>query len=747
MEVFKRNPKRYWLFPIILLTVVFVLFGYFSCRRTGEQFHEDNMNSLSYVGSSLSDSLTFGDALSVEFVSIPELETLGRQTELKGTSLIDLKKVSDTLARTLDINQMVESIYVYFARSDKVLTRETLYDLNSFYDRDILKQCDTKNLAFWCGCRRVKTGGLSYVRGVNVLTIIRRIPYNLFSADDLVVINLNMDRLLSGFSRYEQVFMISGSAVISAGGYEDTTDRLREQLAENTLTGSNGTRKLSGEYLYYRLLDSSSIYCAILVPESRLIDLCLPDVSVLLLIYAASLFVIFFLMHLFSRVTNRRSRDLIRKIGDGIGSPIPEEHDPSAVLDDAIDRLITTNRQMTESEEKYISLIRSTVIADIILGHAASDDKLAEHLEYCGLSFDLPYFTGFVCLTTIDDTNLQNDASTAYSVTLFIRDLIEQELSHDCRVYFHTSLDNRIYFFINHSISYETLNALVKTSLHRVNVLAQSDYDVSLLFFTGPCVDSITKVAHSCYTAGRLLDTYRLPKVPSSHDDSPSPCASPAHPTAIAEQLISGFRKNSWETVAAGLNAFFCEYLLPAALPLEMSKNITCILVTGVINEIWQNRRELHINEMTGYLGELASVAAANDLKQKTLELLKGLFEQSCEASGDDSYIVKYVPTVIEYIKSNYYKDLSIADIASCVDLNPRYLGELFKEATGQTLIQYLNMVRIDCAKGLLCETDATLREIAEKIGYNGTHAFIRHFKASNNGITPTEYRDAHSGQ
>ncbi len=747
MSVFKNNLKRYWLFLILLLTMVFVLFGIFFCQRTGELFHRDNTDALSNMAASLSDSLVFGNALSVEIASIPELSSLGQLDELKGTCMLDLKKVSNILSRTSEINRMVESVYIRFTRSGKVLTQETLYDLDTFYDREILDQCQADDLAIWYGCRQIATGGLSYVQPVNVLTIIRRIPFELFSADDLVVINLNIDNLLNGFSRYEQVFMISGDMVMGANGYQNKADTLRQQLLSRDFSDRKGMLALPGEYLYYQQLDSSSIYCASLVPKTQLINACLPSISILLLIYLASVFAFFLLIYLFSRITSHRSQALIQKIGDGTGNPIPAEVDPSAALDDAIDQLITSNRQMSESEKKYASLIQSTVIADIILGHIHSEQKLEEHLAYSNLQFEHPYFTGFVCLTTIDDTKLQDDATTAYSVTLFIKDLIERELSAAHRIYFHTSLDNKIYFFINHNTSFETLSALLNASLHQVNTLAQSDYDVSLLFFTGPCVDSLTKVSHSCYIASRLSESHKPSEIMNSINDSSVQHDLPAHPTVFTEQIINGFRQNSRQMVLKGMDAYFNEYLLPAQLPVDMCKNITCILANNVVNDIWLSNHELHIDEMTSYITGIYNVTTLDSLNEKTAALLMTLFDHRSAAELNSGYIGKHVPTVIDYIRNNYYKDLSIADIASCVDLNPRYLGELFKEATGNTLIQHLNMVRIDCAKRLLAETNATIREIAEKVGYNGAHTFIRHFKTLNNGITPSEYRGTPSGQ
>ncbi|WP_249728194.1 helix-turn-helix domain-containing protein, partial [Bacillus paralicheniformis] len=64
------------------------------------------------------------------------------------------------------------------------------------------------------------------------------------------------------------------------------------------------------------------------------------------------------------------------------------------------------------------------------------------------------------------------------------------------------------------------------------------------------------------------------------------------------------------------------------------------------------------------------------------------------------------------------------------------YLASIFKKKTGYSVIDYLIQIRLDIAANLLVETDATLKEIAENVGYNDPYNLSRLFKKYE-GVTP----------
>jgi two-component system, response regulator YesN len=101
-----------------------------------------------------------------------------------------------------------------------------------------------------------------------------------------------------------------------------------------------------------------------------------------------------------------------------------------------------------------------------------------------------------------------------------------------------------------------------------------------------------------------------------------------------------------------------------------------------------------------------------------------------------------FVEKAKQYLE-NHYGDpnLNLALVAENVYVSSCYLSHLFKEVTGNAVIEYLNKIRIRAAKKLLKESQLKIYEIAEQIGFNDYHYFGIVFKKAT-GLAPLEYRD-----
>lgn len=97
----------------------------------------------------------------------------------------------------------------------------------------------------------------------------------------------------------------------------------------------------------------------------------------------------------------------------------------------------------------------------------------------------------------------------------------------------------------------------------------------------------------------------------------------------------------------------------------------------------------------------------------------------------------------LEYIHSNYNLGLTLDGISKYVGSNRTSLNTHCKQATGMTIIQYLNHYRSKMAEDALRHTNLTLNEIAICCGYNYESYFIKVF-TEKHGIAPTEYRKIH---
>lgn len=95
---------------------------------------------------------------------------------------------------------------------------------------------------------------------------------------------------------------------------------------------------------------------------------------------------------------------------------------------------------------------------------------------------------------------------------------------------------------------------------------------------------------------------------------------------------------------------------------------------------------------------------------------------------------------VLDYIRRNYRKKLSLEEMAKKCSYNTSYFSRLFKQYTGHTFMEYLKKVRMEKATRLVADTDIGILEIAYMVGYNEKSKFFKHFKEYT-GTTPLEFR------
>ncbi|MBQ8880513.1 MAG: helix-turn-helix transcriptional regulator [Clostridia bacterium] len=97
------------------------------------------------------------------------------------------------------------------------------------------------------------------------------------------------------------------------------------------------------------------------------------------------------------------------------------------------------------------------------------------------------------------------------------------------------------------------------------------------------------------------------------------------------------------------------------------------------------------------------------------------------------------------YLDCNFCQKIKIDDLCFLFNTNKTTLSREFKEAYGQTVIDYVNRRRIDYTKELLREGGHTLTDIAEMMNMSSVHYLTALFKKLT-GISPTEYAAKHKG-
>lgn len=102
------------------------------------------------------------------------------------------------------------------------------------------------------------------------------------------------------------------------------------------------------------------------------------------------------------------------------------------------------------------------------------------------------------------------------------------------------------------------------------------------------------------------------------------------------------------------------------------------------------------------------------------------------------------VASLMEYIQVHYSHIISLDDMALAAHASKTTLTNMFKELYHTTPIRYVNSIRMQKARELLVNTDTSIGDIAELVGFQSIHYFSRCFKSKEN-CTPIEYRMLHS--
>ena len=99
------------------------------------------------------------------------------------------------------------------------------------------------------------------------------------------------------------------------------------------------------------------------------------------------------------------------------------------------------------------------------------------------------------------------------------------------------------------------------------------------------------------------------------------------------------------------------------------------------------------------------------------------------QEKGKDERKVIFVDAMKNYINEHWEEPLALQDIADIFHFSTSYVSRLFKQCNDCGFSDYVTAVKIEHSKSLLCEPNATVNSVAEKLGYTDPYYFSKIFK------------------
>lgn len=161
------------------------------------------------------------------------------------------------------------------------------------------------------------------------------------------------------------------------------------------------------------------------------------------------------------------------------------------------------------------------------------------------------------------------------------------------------------------------------------------------------------------------------------------------------------------------------------------------IYTSGGANSYWNLLLHLVEKYTSRDLAVLAAKFFVLDIDRKSqspFTIFKG------QKLHDDQEIVK----AQEYIESNFAEKIGIDDLCKMLNMGRRTFERRFRKATNNSVVEYIQRVKIEAAKRELEGGRKTVSEIMYEVGYSDTKAFRDVFRKVTT-VSPVEYRNKYS--
>ncbi|SFL99691.1 Helix-turn-helix domain-containing protein [Paenibacillus sp. 1_12] len=168
----------------------------------------------------------------------------------------------------------------------------------------------------------------------------------------------------------------------------------------------------------------------------------------------------------------------------------------------------------------------------------------------------------------------------------------------------------------------------------------------------------------------------------------------------------------------------------------------------GPLHTISEIKIHYMIEELLRTLHEIDTHSPDEDAAQefrKRLMLERILFIYLYESRMRDELksSANSIEETLSYINEHYMLKLTLPMLSRRAGMSEGHYTVLFKKHTGETLMTYLNNLRIEKAKLLFQQTDLLAKEIAQKVGYVDYFYFSRVFKRKT-GASPSAFQQSH---
>lgn len=394
------------------------------------------------------------------------------------------------------------------------------------------------------------------------------------------------------------------------------------------------------------------------------------------------------------------------------------------------------------------TLIKNEFIRSILKGKMISPNEMKSMEDIYGVKFKYTHF--IVLLFRVDDFGkyiFRDDSRKAIQdlASFGITNLIE-ELSMDIGFGYSAELEDarEIALLLNadeKNLSKRNIYELASKTMEYFS----ANFDYTLTVGVGDICQEFDMICESFFEANRAL-YYRLIKGSGNIlfygdiAEAQSRNHIFTYPVKLEDALIMAVKTGKNDDIAK-IAMELKEYLTSNNINIEA---VQCICF-GIVNAIMNLLGDIHVDTSHCLKNEeeLQLLVQPFDTVDTFIERVINFSSVICNylKGKKESKNFELRDKIIDIIKRNYRdSSLCLESISVECGMTPSYISRYFKDQTGYSLMQYVDMYRMNEVKRLLKETDIPVKDIITEVGYVDRSSFYRSFKKKE-GMPPAEYR------
>lgn len=745
---------------MLLLPFLVGIFSYFNSMKVIKKEMESyNIAMLQQAQKVLDERLHSVEQLAFDVALNPIIHNFLYIENLENLSeYYSMNKVVMEMSKYKNANDFLEGIYLYYKNTDTIMLNTAKYTPEFFYNEEIVN--DTLGYIEWKDM--LQTYHFNQYQpetrlGIgknekNVITYLHSLPLgerrNPLGTLVISIAKEKFENVLSEINILDKgtVYIVDSSGkIIIKMGNENLVIPIPDhvQASESFYTYIDKQEVVASsvpsKYLNWRYIS--------VIPTSVFSDNIKSIRNITLIIFSIEIILGVILAVLLAKRNYSPIKNMFEKILEKL--KIDEDELASKGQMNYIEEItistIMENESIKDTLQKYQPVISKSVINQLIKGNANYLTNIGNLDKNLKMNFSSDYFCVMLvsiddCSRFVKDNSIEEKALISLVITNVMEEIAKKKLN--CIM---VDLD------INTLALVANIKEESKFSQDQIFEIAEQSNRIildSFYTFTSMGIGRFHKGTVGIYESYKEAEKalgYKIIKGMNSiiifqetGDTLPKYC----YPIETEVFLVNSVKSGEIEKVYEILDKIFKDSFINEDQSLELIQCLFFDISSTAIKLL--NDLNIRYEDVFGTKYNVAERLINCQTIQQMNDTLKAVYQNICTYIGQQkkSHNLQLKERILAYINDNFdSSNLSLTSVAEELGINPAYLSYYFKEQIGNNFSVYISKLRIEKVKQLLRESNLSIQEIAEKVGYNNSAALISNFKKQE-GMTPGKYRE-----